>query len=176
VAGVAALVSLAPWDAEGLDWYGGMTASNVRAYRAAELGQLWIANSFQMRSSAIKHDPLQLLHDLMPELASTDRTVVGDAGFRRQLLSTYRQAFQSGADGWIDDALAFTNNWGFKVESIPVPVRLWHGADDQFSPVEHSRWLADRIPGAELYLEPGAGHFGAFKALTEALQWAAETI
>ncbi|WP_354645020.1 alpha/beta fold hydrolase [Kitasatospora camelliae] len=169
----AVLVSPAPRDAEGLDWYAGMTASNVREYRRAELGQPRIDRPFQLRSRLIRRDPARLIRDLVPELPPTDRTVVADAGVRRMLLSTYRQAFRYGADGWIDDVMAFLAGWGFAVESIGVPVRLWHGADDQFSPVSHSRWLADRIPGAELYLEPGAAHFGAFKELAEAIRWAA---
>lgn len=172
----AAMVSLAPWDADGLDWYEGMTDSNVQVYRAAELGRFGIADTLESRSKVIRRDPAKLLKDLMPELSLTDRAVVADSGFRRQLMHTYRQAFRYGAHGWIDDVLAFISAWSFKVESISVPVRLWHGADDPFSPVGHSQWLAQRIPGAELYLEPGVAHFGAFIAMTEALQWAAEAI
>ncbi|MEV4613818.1 alpha/beta hydrolase [Kitasatospora sp. NPDC049258] len=173
VSRVAALVSLAPRNAEGLDWYGGMTPSNVREYHHAERGLLRIEDAFQLRSRVIKRDPVRLIKDLVPELPPTDRTVVTDPGIRRMLLSTYRQAFRYGAFGWIDDVLAFTTDWGFRVEDIRVPVRLWHGADDQFSPVDHSRWLADNIPGAELYLEPGAAHFGAFEEITSTLKWLA---
>ncbi|GAA2743145.1 alpha/beta hydrolase [Kitasatospora cinereorecta] len=171
---LAVLVSLAPRNAEGLDWYGTMTPSNEAAYRQAELGQPQIAGAFQARSNVIRRDPAQLLRDLVPELPLTDRSVVSDQGIRRMLVSTYRQAFRYGAAGWIDDVLAFISDWGFEVESIRRPVRLWHGADDQFSPVEHSRWLADHIPGAELYLEPGAAHFGAFKEMARAIRWAAD--
>lgn len=173
VSRVAALVSLAPRNAEGLDWYAGMTPSNVHEYSEVERGVHHFAESFQFRSRQIKEDPVSLIKDLVPELPPTDRTLVTDSGIRRMLLSTYREAFRYGADGWIDDVLAFTTDWGFKVEDISVPTRLWHGADDQFSPVDHSRWLADHIPGAELYLEPGAAHFGAFQVMTEALKWAA---
>ncbi|MGW4648904.1 alpha/beta fold hydrolase [Kitasatospora sp. NPDC004289] len=169
----AVLVSLAPRTAEGLDWYAGMTASNEHAYHEAELGPHRFAASFQAKSRRMKADPAAVIDGLVPELPLTDRVVVTDSGIRRRLLSTYAAAFHYSADGWIDDALAFTTDWGFKVEDITVPVRLWHGADDQFSPVEHSRWLAEHIPGAELYLEPGAAHFGALAVLTEALRWAA---
>lgn len=173
VSRVAALVSLAPRNAEGLDWYAGMTPSNVRGYREAERGQHHFAAAFQARSRRIRADPAGMIEGLVPELPPTDRMLVTDSGIRQRLISTYRQAFRNNADGWIDDVLAFTTDWGFKVEDIAVPTRLWHGADDQFSPVDHSRWLADRIPGAELYLEPGAAHFGAFRVLAEALRWAA---
>ncbi|WP_051732054.1 alpha/beta fold hydrolase [Kitasatospora phosalacinea] len=169
----ATQVSLAPRHAEGLDWFAGMTASNERAYRQAELGQPRIAGQFQLRSRVIRRDPAQLIRNLVPELSPPDRTVVADIGIRRMLHSTYRQAFRYGADGWIDDVLAFIADWGFTVDTIRVPVRLWHGADDRFSPVGHSAWLADHIPGAQLYLEPGAAHFGSLKEMTDAIRWAA---
>ncbi|RKE20677.1 alpha/beta fold hydrolase [Streptomyces sp. TLI_171] len=169
----ATQVSLAPRHAEGLDWFAGMTESNERAYRQAELGQPRIAGQFQFRSRMIRRDPAQLIRNLVPELTPPDRTVVADIGIRRMLHSTYRQAFRFGADGWIDDVLAFIAEWGFAVDSIHVPVRLWHGADDKFSPVGHSAWLADHIPGAQLYLEPGAAHFGSLKEMTDAIRWAA---
>ncbi|MFD9126449.1 alpha/beta fold hydrolase [Kitasatospora sp. NPDC059571] len=170
---VAALVSLAPRFAEGLDWYGGMTRSNVQEYSEVERGVEYFGDLFRFRSKLIRDDPHALINDLVPELPPTDRALVSDAGIRRMLLATYQEAFRHGADGWIDDVLAFTTPWGFDVASITVPTRLWHGAADQFSPVDHSRWLADHIPGADLYLEPGAAHFGALKVMTEALQWAA---
>ncbi|OKJ11879.1 alpha/beta fold hydrolase [Kitasatospora sp. CB01950] len=169
----ATQVSLAPRDAEGLDWFDGMTPSNERAYRQAELGQPRIAGPFQVRSQVIRRDPAQLIRNLVPELTAPDRTVVADVGIRRMLQSTYRQAFRYGADGWIDDVLAFIADWGFAVDTIGVPVRIWHGADDKFSPVGHSAWLADHIPGAQLYLEPGAAHFGSLKEMTDAIRWAA---
>ncbi|MEV7213866.1 alpha/beta fold hydrolase [Kitasatospora cineracea] len=173
VSRAATQVSLAPRHADGLDWFAGMTPSNERAYRQAELGQPRIAGQFQVRSRVIRRDPAQLIRNLVPELTPPDRTVVADIGIRRILHSTYRQAFRYGADGWIDDVLAFIADWGFAVESIRAPVRLWHGAEDRFSPVGHSAWLADHIPGAQLYLEPGAAHFGALKEMTDAIRWAA---
>ncbi|MFB6528022.1 alpha/beta fold hydrolase [Streptomyces sp. NPDC056399] len=50
-------------------------------------------------------------------------------------------------------------------------VLLWHGLDDAFSPVSHTRWLAGRIPGAEPVLVPEAGHFAAQWALPDVLRW-----
>ncbi|GGQ75755.1 alpha/beta fold hydrolase [Kitasatospora griseola] len=171
----ATQVCLAPRDADGLDWFAGMTPSNERAFRQAELGQPRIAGPFQVRSQVIRRDPAQLIRNLVPELTPPDRTVVADIGIRRMLQSTYRQAFRYGADGWIDDVLAFIADWGFAVDAIRIPVRIWHGADDKFSPVGHSAWLADHIPAAQLYLEPGAAHFGSLKEMTDAIRWAASS-
>lgn len=45
---------------------------------------------------------------------------------------------------------------------------------DVFSPVGHSRWLAERIPGATAVLEPTAAHFDALHALPDILTWLIE--
>ncbi|WP_329566679.1 alpha/beta fold hydrolase [Kitasatospora sp. NBC_01266] len=170
---VAALVSLAPWNAEGLDWYGGMAPSNIRDYRAAERDHQRIAASMEQRARRIRDDPTSLLAGLRSELSGTDRVVVSDAGIRRLLLSNYREAFRQNADGWIDDVRAFTTDWGFTAQDVTAATWLWHGADDMFSPVDHSRWLAAHLPHATLFLEPGAAHLGSLRVMTAALKWAA---
>jgi pimeloyl-ACP methyl ester carboxylesterase len=169
----AVLVGLAPFNAGGLDWYGGMTAANIRDYKAAERDHQMIAAPFEHRARRIREDPVALLSGLRRELAGSDQVVVSDAGIRRMLQRNYREAFRKNADGWIDDALAFTTDWGFKVQDVTAATWLWHGADDMWSPVEHSRWLAAHIPDATLFLQPGEGHFGSLRVLTAAVKWAA---
>jgi pimeloyl-ACP methyl ester carboxylesterase len=45
---------------------------------------------------------------------------------------------------WEDDNAVY-RPWGFDVADIKASVSLWHGLQD-FLPVAHARWLADRIP------------------------------
>ncbi|WP_143020059.1 alpha/beta fold hydrolase [Sinosporangium album] len=54
-----------------------------------------------------------------------------------------------------------------------MPTLLWHGEQDVFSPVEHSRWLADRIPTATMRVEEGAAHFRALNVMPDMLPWLA---
>lgn len=167
----AALVSLAPRDAEGLDWFDGMAASNVLAYSRAVTDPDGLAESFISRSAMIRQDPARLLDDLRRELTDSDRVVVNDAGIRMMLLANFREGLRTSAYGWIDDALAFCRPWGFDPADIKGPVMLWHGVKDVFSPVGHSRWLAGQIPGATAVLEPAAAHFDALSVLPTVLNW-----
>ncbi|MDJ0343131.1 alpha/beta fold hydrolase [Streptomyces sp. H10-C2] len=167
----AALVGLAPWGADGLDWFAGMAASNVREYTTAAAGRDGLAASLVPRSDAIRADPRQLLAQLRWELTESDRRVVNDSGIRSMLVRNYREALRHSADGWIDDALSFCSPWGFDPADIAVPVLLWHGEDDVFSPVGHSRWLAERIPGVTTILQPAAAHFAALRVLPDILTW-----
>ncbi|MEV7279970.1 alpha/beta hydrolase [Streptomyces sp. NPDC093111] len=175
VRAAAVLVGLAPPDAAGLDWYAGMTPFNVYAYGLAR-AQLdgrdpgALARDLAARAHAIRRDPARLLDDLGAELSPHDRRVVEDPRVRTVLLRTYEEALRVSHHGWLDDCLAFVRPWGFDVSAVAAPVLLWHGLDDAFSPVAHTRWLAEHIPSAEPVLVPDAGHFAAQYALPQVLR------
>lgn len=168
---VAVMVSLAPRGADGLDWFDGMAESNIVEYTAATTGPEKLAASLESRSAAIRDDPMRLLADLRRELTGPDRVVVSDAGIRSLLARNYHEALRTSAAGWYDDVLAFSTPWGFDPDDIRVPVMIWHGTEDVFSPVSHSRWLADHIPGAIAVWQPYAAHFTALRVLPDVLTW-----
>jgi pimeloyl-ACP methyl ester carboxylesterase len=167
---VAVLVGLAPSDAKGLDWFEGMTDSNVNEYELAALdhGDAVVAD-LTRRAEEVKKNPESLLWALEKEMSDSDRRIVSDAGIRRRLLETYREALKCGPHGWIDDVLAFRSPWGFELGQIAAQVWLWHGDEDVFAPPAHSRWMADKIPGAHIEVQPGAAHFGAMEVLPRVL-------
>jgi pimeloyl-ACP methyl ester carboxylesterase len=171
VRSAAVLVGLAPSDAAGLDWFGGMAKSNVREYTAADSEPGQVENRLMATAARIRANPESLLQTLSPELAPPDRRVVNDVAIRRQLAETYAEALRVSADGWIDDVIALRRPWGFDLSVIKAPVLLWHGADDVFAPVEHTRWLATQIPDAKVDVRSGTAHFGAVEILPSVLAW-----
>jgi pimeloyl-ACP methyl ester carboxylesterase len=69
------------------------------------------------------------------------------------------------------DWLAAMVDWGFKVSDIRVPVLLWRGAQDIYSPASHAQWLAQQIPAVTAVIRHGVGHFGPYEALPDVLSW-----
>jgi pimeloyl-ACP methyl ester carboxylesterase len=167
----AALASLAPPDAAGLDWWDGMADSNVEAYRDAQDDKDSMVAELAARARRVRSDPESLLGSLRPELVSHDLKVVGDTALRRIIAETYAEALQESAWGWIDDVLALRRSWGFDLSDIKVPVMLWHGGDDVFSPASHTRWLAEQIEDSTLEVQSGAAHFSAVEVLPRILAW-----
>lgn len=166
------LVGLAPWAAEGLDWFAGMSDSNVLEYSTAAFAPDELVAHLMHAATRIKADPASHVNDIIgPEMPESDRRVVSDGGIRSMLERMFAEATVASADGWIDDALAFCSPWGFDIADIKVPVLLWHGENDVFSPVAHARWLAERIPGAIMAIRPGSAHFGALEVLPDVLSW-----
>ncbi|MER5338300.1 alpha/beta fold hydrolase [Micromonospora sp. NPDC002717] len=174
VARVAVLVSLAPWNAMELDWVGGMNTGNVRGFGVGTPDTAAVVEEIRQRAERAAADPRLLLADLRTEMSAADRRAVNDPALRRLITDTYEEALRAGPYGWIDDVLAFRRNWAFDLKAIDTtvtPVRLWHGADDNFAPVSHGRWLAAQIPGAEMEIRPGAAHFDAVEELPRILRW-----
>jgi pimeloyl-ACP methyl ester carboxylesterase len=169
----AVLVGLAPVEAEGLDWFAGMTPANVEAFAAARLGVRGVGDRLARAAARISADPAALFADLREGLTDADRRTVADVGIRRMLLSNFAEALRSSAAGWIDDVIALVAPWGFDPAAVARPTVVWHGADDRFSPAGHASWLAARIPGARLVLHRGGSHFSAIDVIPGLLPWLA---
>jgi len=167
----AALSSLAPLDAEGLDWFLGMAESNIRAYQDAESDLPTLITTLNQHAGQVRNNSQGLLNMLWPELVGSDKQVIGDIGLRRLIAQTHAEALSESADGWIDDVIALSSPWGFRLSDITAPVRLWHGCDDVFSPAAHTHWLMKRISTAEPDVRPGIAHFAAVEILPEILRW-----
>lgn len=168
---VAALVSLAPPDAEGLDWSAGMTRSNVVEFAAARRGHDELVGRLEVYGAEIRADPASRMPFQDADLPESDQLVISDYGVRHMLMSNFAEGLRTSIYGWADDNLSFISPWGFSAADISVPVLLWHGLDDIFSPVSHTRWLAGQIRHANVMLEPGAAHFGAVRVLPDVLRW-----
>ncbi|CAM5441230.1 alpha/beta fold hydrolase [Streptomyces griseorubiginosus] len=167
-----ALVGLAPRDAADLDWFDGMTEANVHAYVNAAAGRHRLTAALGLRSLTIRADPAAMVAEMRSGLPESDRRIVADAGIQAMLERNFAEGLRSSADGWVDDVMAFSTGWGFDLADITAPVVLWHGAEDIFAPVEHTRWLGRNIPGALVEVEPGAAHFGALRVMTRIIGWA----
>jgi pimeloyl-ACP methyl ester carboxylesterase len=158
VAAVASLAGVAPFEAPGLNFFAGMGKDNHVEFGAAMAGR--DALEPRLRADA------EALSDITPEgLIEAISTLVSpiDEGALRGaigefLATSMPDVFHEGADGWVDDDLAFVEPWGFDVADIRVPVLVWQGRHDLFVPPSHGEWLATHIPGAEARLTIDDGH------------------
>jgi pimeloyl-ACP methyl ester carboxylesterase len=158
VVSAASIAGIAPFDAAGLDWYAGMSEENVEETRMAERGEEalrpWLEREVDRLQGSGPDDLREALGGL---LSPVDREALsGD--FARFFHAGFIAAVARGVDGWLDDDLAFVRPWGFDLGAIRVPVAVWQGAEDQFVPFAHGRWLADNTAGAAARLLDDHGH------------------
>jgi pimeloyl-ACP methyl ester carboxylesterase len=167
----AALSRLAPYGAEGLDWYEGMAESNVEAFHNAERNLQKLIATLNQHADQVRHNSQGLLNALWPELGGSDRQVIGDIALRQIIARTHADALRDSVDGWVDDVLALGRPWGFELSDIKAPVLLWHGASDMYSPVGHAQWLDKRIHSSDLREQDDAAHFASVEILPDILSW-----
>jgi pimeloyl-ACP methyl ester carboxylesterase len=165
----AALVTVAPFGAPGLDWWTGMSQLNVDEFGAALRGEDalrdWMRGKGEELQQITGEDLAGALGDEMP---AVDRHVLSGA-HAEEAAAGIRRALSHGFDGWIDDDLAFTRSWGFDLQAIQRPVRIWQGELDHLVPVAHGRWLAGQIPDASFKLAEGHGHISLAEAHRDAI-------
>jgi pimeloyl-ACP methyl ester carboxylesterase len=158
VVAAASLAALAPYPADGLDWFAGMGQENVDDFKLA------IADPAASRAKAEQDRAAMLvasaedLHAQFATLLSTTDAAVLTGAVAQYLALCVRDGLAPGAEGWVEDGLAMAGPWGFSVADITVPVLVMHGREDQFIPFGHGQWLAAHIPGAQARLLDHDGH------------------
>jgi pimeloyl-ACP methyl ester carboxylesterase len=161
VLGVVSVAGLAPFGAEGLDFFAGMAASGVASLRAAAEGR---AAKERYEASGAEYDP---------EFTPADRAALSGP-WGSWLDDVVGPAVEAGSGGLIDDDLAYVTPWGFDPAQVIAPILLVHGGRDRVVPSSHSEWLARRCPSAELRLCPDDGHIAVLGSSAAALAWLRE--
>ena len=157
-AAVLVIAGVAPYRAEGLEWLGGMGEENLTEFGAATAGEQALRSYLdgmgeQLKEATVAHI-ISSLDTLLPDV---DVAVLTDE-FGEDMAAAFREALRIGIDGWLDDDLAFVEEWGFDLSEIDVPTSVWQGSEDLMVPFAHGRWLATHVPGVSAHLEQGQGH------------------
>jgi pimeloyl-ACP methyl ester carboxylesterase len=170
----AVIASVAPPDADGLDWMAGMGQANVEEFSAAVAGPQAL-RPFLARESAglVAGGPAGLVEGLSSILPPVDAAAL-TGEFGRFVHAWMAAGLRPGDDGWVDDDLAFVRPWGFDPGSIAVPVLLLQGEQDLMVPFAHGRWLAARIPGVTPWLTERDGHLSLLAQVGRVHGWLLE--
>jgi pimeloyl-ACP methyl ester carboxylesterase len=156
----ASIAGAAPSDSPGLDWLAGMAEENVTEFRAALAGEADLTRFLDAAAPALRGIGAAEVADGLGGLVSDADKAVLTGEFAEYLAASLRAALSTGIDGWRDDDLAFTRDWGLSLSALghATPVAIWQGDQDRMVPGAHASWLAENIPRARLRLLPGEGH------------------
>ena len=158
VIAAATIAGVAPTDGEGLDWLAGMGEENLEEFKAARAGPKALEDFINRWAPGLRTVTGEQVLDEMGDLVSPPDAEVLTGDFADFSASGLREALRSGIWGWFDDDVAILGDWGFALEEIEVPVRIWHGREDRFVPVSHGQWLAEHVAGATAHILDGHGH------------------
>jgi pimeloyl-ACP methyl ester carboxylesterase len=158
VVAACAVCSIAPWGAPGLDYFTGMGEDNLEDI------QLFLSDREASREKA-RTDWEETIAVTPDELTEAWKTLLSDVDaavltgeVASSIVHDIQDGLAPGDQGWWDDGVAHLSPWGFELDSIALPVQVWHGRHDRFVPFQHGQWLAEHVPGAEPHLSDTDGH------------------
>jgi pimeloyl-ACP methyl ester carboxylesterase len=169
----ACVVGVAPFDAPGLAWLDGMDEANVREVGWALAGEGTLTRELERYAAAVLErlavEPATAFADF--DFSAADRAELARAELQAIDRESFPEAFRNGVFGWVDDDLALVSSWGFDITGIRVPTRIVYGTTDVAVPRAHGDWLARHVPGAEVIVEEGRGHFADPALVAERIGW-----
>ena len=92
-------------------------------------------------------------------LRPCDAESLRDAAAFEAIFESQRRAWRGSAEGVMADAQIYAQPWGFSLEDIRVPVRLWHGTQDRAFSVHLAEEVAKRLPDCSARFVDNAGHY-----------------
>jgi len=92
-------------------------------------------------------------------LRPCDAESLRDAAAFEAIFESQRRAWRASAEGVMADAQIYALPWGFAIEDVRVPVRLWHGKQDRAFSVRLAEELAKRLPDCKARFIDDAGHY-----------------
>ncbi|HVC22783.1 MAG TPA: alpha/beta hydrolase [Candidatus Dormibacteraeota bacterium] len=157
VVATAAIACPAPYGAEGLDFLAGMGQANIEEFEAVLQGEASIRPLHEAAAQAMPTSVEGMIGEMKSILSAPDQAAIREH-LGSWFVSILTEAVSEGADGWIDDDLAFVSPWGFELAEVSVPLQLWQGQHDLMVPSLHGHWLAAKLPEADWHYLPDAGH------------------
>jgi len=103
----------------------------------------------------IRFRPLLLKLLLQP----VDAAALRDAAAFEACFESQRRAWRASAKGVMTDAEIYAQPWGFRLEDVDVPVRLWHGKEDRAFTFRVAQEVAARLPNCVARYVDNAGHY-----------------
>lgn len=166
---VATVAGVGAWGQSDLDFLAGMGQENIDEFNAAIRGDgalnEFLAEHYSTFSRVTGPEVAESLGGL---ISPPDKAALTDA-FADNLAAAFRWSVHSGFAGWIDDDLAFTRPWGFRLSDMRVPVTVWQGQQDRMVPGAHAKWLAKHIPDARFMFDAEQGHISLVTTHLEAV-------
>ena len=87
--------------------------------------------------------------------------MAGDVEFQTTLGAILRTCFVGNLRGYVQDIDAYVQPWNRVLTEIQVPVLLWHGAEDNWSPPAMASHLHSALPHCySVQMMEGQSHYG----------------
>ncbi len=91
-------------------------------------------------------------------ISKSDRLLTTNS-FKKLTLRSRQEAFKQGIKAAAQDLKIYTDNWGFDLRKIKIPVYLWYGDADKSVSLNMGKYLSSQISESKLKIYPNEGHY-----------------
>lgn len=168
---VAAVASVAPYGVPGFDYFAGMGELNVEDFTLFFSDPEAARRRHREEWKAAVAATAEQLAEIMNSVLSPADAEAMTGELAQWLADRAHDGLAPGDQGWWDDEVSRLTPWGFGLEDIRVPVKIWHGRQDRMVPVQHGEWLAANVPGAEAEISDRDGHLTMVGRISEIHDW-----
>lgn len=116
----------------------------------------YVVRPFLSVRSPVRFRPFVLK---MLRLRPCDAESLRNAAAFDAVFESQRLAWRASAEGVMADAEIYAQPWGFAIEDVRVPVRLWHGKEDRAFSVQLAEQMVRRLPNCKSRFVNDAGHY-----------------
>ncbi|MCA1063712.1 alpha/beta hydrolase [Rossellomorea sp. AcN35-11] len=92
-------------------------------------------------------------------LSQWDNTILLDDDVLENGILHSKEAYRQGGDEIINESRLLARDWGFSLDEIITPIKIWHGEEDTLSPISDVRDMENLLQNVEPHYIKEAGHF-----------------
>jgi surfactin synthase thioesterase subunit len=117
--------------------------------------------------------PEKLLASFKKQLPAVDYAVIQSPQRLQAMRESTTEAMRQSIKNVALDILLYVRSWDFQAAEIQMPVKLFHGEQDNKVPISMARKVCDRLPTTQLTTYAKEGHISIianqFEAIARAL-------
>lgn len=148
----------APGPLAGGQFTHGMTTRNRLALELAARSPSLARLLVRLLAWWIRRCPERQLAHMLATAPPADRRVLADPRYRARVVESTAEALRQGGRGVAWELTLLARPWGFRLQEVSVPVRIWHGLADNIVPAAAAQHLAAELPSSECRYLPDEGH------------------
>ncbi len=109
-------------------------------------------------SKMVLKKPEKFEASLLKGFPEVDQVFLEDPKAKAAMMGTTREAFRSGYQGALEDAIIYKSAWGFELSEIDQTIIMWHGGKDENVKIETAEFVIETLPHCTPHIIAGEGH------------------
>lgn len=120
----------------------------------------FVANDYETLSKK----PHRRLRQLQRFLPKPDRKLLkARPKYGMDFILGSQEAYKQGMEAVVQEWKLYVQDWGFLLEDIEIPIKLWYGDSDKMTPKYRGIQLDKLLPKSELIILEDEGHFSLIR-------------